>query len=280
MRMFERPLVNRMRDMNAPFSQWLNPLLELVDQASVAVMAVYNTDFEVHRKADASPVTAADLAAEAIITAGLRTLTPHIPVIGEEASSDGLAPLAADTFWLIDPVDGTREFMDRNGEFTVNVALVHHGEPQLGVVAAPALNEVFWGVNTEAMRGAWWRSAPNDKPIPIQCTPPPHEGIRVLRSRNHGDPGALDVFLRDYTIGTETAVGSSLKFCRMAQGLADLYPRFGPTMAWDTAAAHAVLAGAGGRICQVDGQDLRYDAKQLKNPHFVAWGLLMPPSSR
>ena len=243
-------------------------------------MAVYNTDFKVTQKADASPVTEADVMAEAIITDGLRSLTPDIPVIGEEATADGSQATAADTFWLIDPVDGTREFLDRNGEFTVNVALIHQGQPCLGIVAAPALGEVFWGLNTALERAAYWQATPQTSPTRITCVQPPVAGLRVLRSRNHGDSEALDAFLADFLVSEALAVGSSLKFCRMAQGLADLYPRFGPTMAWDTAAAHAVLAAAGGRICAVSGEDLRYDPLRLKNPHFIAWGHLAPSARR
>ncbi|MDX1330447.1 MAG: inositol monophosphatase family protein, partial [Burkholderiaceae bacterium] len=150
--------------MNAPLQLWLTQLLPLVASASDAVMAVYNTAFEVTQKADASPVTEADVMAEAIITEGLRSLTPDIPVIGEEATANGSQAVAADTFWLIDPVDGTREFLDRNGEFTVNIALVHQGEPCLGVVAAPALGEVFWGLNTPMERAAYWQAKPQANP--------------------------------------------------------------------------------------------------------------------
>ena len=133
----------------------LSPTLALVQQAGIEVMRVYATDFEVSRKADRSPVTQADLLAEAIITSGLKELTPDIPIIGEEATSDGAQAVASDWFWLIDPVDGTREFLDRNGEFTVNVALVHRGKPVLGVVCAPAISETFFGVVSPQQTGAW-----------------------------------------------------------------------------------------------------------------------------
>jgi 3'(2'), 5'-bisphosphate nucleotidase len=266
--------------MNTPLQPWLTQLLPLVARAGDAVMAVYNTDFRVAQKADASPVTEADVMAEAIITDGLRSLTPDIPVIGEEATASGSQAAAADTFWLIDPVDGTREFLDRNGEFTVNIALIHRGKPCLGIVAAPALGEVFWGLNTPLERAAYWQATPQTNPERIMCTQPPAAGLRVLRSRNHGDSEALDAFLTDFLVSEALAVGSSLKFCRMAQGLADLYPRFGPTMAWDTAAAHAVLAAAGGRICTLSGEDLFYDPLRLKNPNFIAWGQLEPSARR
>jgi 3'(2'), 5'-bisphosphate nucleotidase len=266
--------------MNAPLKPWLTQLLPLVARASDAVMTVYNSEFNVRHKADASPVTEADVMAEAIITEGLRSLTPDIPVISEEATANGAQAVAADTFWLIDPVDGTREFLDRNDEFTVNIALIHQGKPCMGVVAAPALGEVFWGLNTPIERAAYWQATPQTHPERIMCTQPPAGGLRVLRSRNHGDSEALDAFLSNFSISEAMAVGSSLKFCRMAQGLADLYPRFGPTMAWDTAAAHAILAAAGGRICTLSGEDLRYDPLRLKNPHFIAWGQLEPSARR
>ena len=253
-------------------SDLLSPTLALVQQAGIEVMRVYATDFEVSRKADRSPVTQADLLAEAIITSGLKELTPDIPIIGEEATSDGAQAVASDWFWLIDPVDGTREFLDRNGEFTVNVALVHRGKPVLGVVGAPAISETFFGVVSPQQTGAWQLDALGRHQA-IACSPPPAEGVRVLCSRNHGDTEALDRFLAPYQVASRQAAGSSLKLCRIAQGAADIYPRFGPTMAWDTAAAHAVLSGAGGRVCDIKHADLQYNPLSLKNPHFVALGL-------
>jgi 3'(2'), 5'-bisphosphate nucleotidase len=195
-------------------------------------------------------------------------LTPDIPVISEEQAAAGLAPPAGERFWLVDPLDGTREFIQRNGEFTINIALIEAGAPTLGVVLAPALGRLFAGA---VGHGARTHDASGERSI--TCRNAPAEGVTVVASRSHGDADALEIFLAEHKVAAQTSAGSSLKFCLVAAGEADLYPRLGRTMEWDTAAGHAVLAAAGGRVMTLDGMDLRYGKPGLDNPHFVARGL-------
>ena len=265
---------------------WLPAIEALTRRAGAVVMAIYATDFEVQGKADASPVTQADQQAEAVILAGLRALTPDIPIVAEEAMAAGDAPalVAGGRFWLVDPLDGTREFVARNGEFTVNIALIEHGRPVLGVVLAPAVGGqpgessagpvgcLYAGI---VGQGAWVDDAAGRRAI--HCRPQPADGLTVLASRSHGDAAALDAFLAVYLAGRRVAhlgnAGSSLKLCLLAAGQADLYPRLGRTMEWDIAAGHAVLAAAGGSVCRVDdGLPLAYGKPGFENPHFVAAG--------
>jgi len=254
----------------------------LAREAGRVVMAIYATDFAVAGKADASPVTLADQQAEAVIVAGLRALAPDIPIVAEEAMAAGQAPdlTGAARFWLVDPLDGTREFVARNGEFTVNIALIEHGRPVLGVVLAPALPGPAGGAPGCLYagivgQGAWLEDAGGRRAI--GCRRPPAEGLTVLASRSHGDAAALAAFLARYLAGRRVArqgnAGSSLKLCLLAAGEADLYPRLGRTMEWDIAAGHAVLAAAGGTVCRVDdGSPLVYGKPGFENPHFVAAG--------
>jgi 3'(2'), 5'-bisphosphate nucleotidase len=236
-------------------------------------MEIYATDFEYRTKADESPVTAADLAAEAIIEAGLAMLTPDIPLVAEEAASEGRVPkISSDRFWLVDPLDGTREFLSRNDEFTVNIALIVDAVPVLGIVHAPALALTFTGI-----RGTGATRTQDRLPAaPMAVRAAPKEGVTIVTSRRHGDPEAIDRLLRGHpVIGRKTA-GSSLKFCLVAAGEADIYPRFGRTMEWDTAAGHAVLAGAGGQVTDAHGAAFTYGKPGFENPPFVAWGGLEP----
>jgi 3'(2'), 5'-bisphosphate nucleotidase len=250
-----------------PRLELLEQLLPVVRQAGALIMEIYATDFEVRGKKDASPVTNADEKAEALILPALAELTPEIPVIAEEAVAAGRVPAIAERFWLVDPLDGTREFISRNGEFTVNIGLVEHGEPVLGVVFAPALNRLFAG----AIGGGAFVERDGVRE-PISVRNPPDEGLTIVASRSHGDPAALEAFLQGRRVAHLRNAGSSLKLCLVAAGEADLYPRLGRTMEWDIAAGHAVLAAAGGRITQVDGQPLTYGKPDFANPHFLAWG--------
>lgn len=249
----------------------LDSLVPLIRQAGDAVMAVYATDFAVTGKADASPVTEADRRAEDIITAGLVRLTPDIPVVGEEAEAEGRAPTAiGHRFWLVDPLDGTKEFIHRNGEFTVNIALIEQGRAVLGLVLAPALGQLYGG---GPGLGSWVGDAQGHRQA-IACRAEPSEGLTVVGSRSHGDAAALDAFLQGRRVAQVRSAGSSLKLCLLAAGQADVYPRFGRTMEWDIAAGHAVLAGAGGAVQVIGtGQPLSYGKPGWENPHFVAWGL-------
>jgi 3'(2'), 5'-bisphosphate nucleotidase len=245
----------------------LEQLLPVVRRAGAVIMDIYRTDFEVRGKEDASPVTEADERAEALILPALAELTPDIPVIAEEAVAAGHIPAVGERFWLVDPLDGTREFISRNGEFTVNIGLIEQGEPMLGVVFAPALDRLFAGV----VGAAAFTEEDGVRRV-VSVREPPAEGLTIVASRSHGDPAALETFLQGRRIAQVRNAGSSLKICLVAAGEADLYPRLGRTMEWDIAAGHAVLAAAGGRITRVDGEPLTYGKPDFANPHFVAWG--------
>ncbi|MBI3367880.1 MAG: 3'(2'),5'-bisphosphate nucleotidase CysQ [Burkholderiales bacterium] len=247
----------------------IEPLIDLARAAGVAIMQVYATDFDVAAKADASPVTAADEAAERIILAGLARLDPATPVVAEEEVAAGRVPVVAERFWLVDPLDGTREFVGRNGEFTVNIALIERGAPLLGVVFVPERERLFAGV---VGIGAFEIAAAGRRAI--QCRAVPAAGLSVLASRSHGDGPALDRWLQDKRVAEVRSAGSSMKLCLIAAGEADAYPRLGRTMEWDIAAGHAVLAAAGGSVRRLDdGAALRYGKPGFENPHFVASGL-------
>ena len=248
--------------------EWLPELRRLASRAGEVVMRVYAGSCEVRTKPDASPVTDADEQAEALIVAGLASLAPSIPIVAEEAVAAGRVPRIGERFWLVDPLDGTREFVSRNGEFTVNIALIEHGRPVLGVVLAPALGQLYCGA---AGAGAWRHDATSE--TAIRCRRVPPAGLTVLASRSHGDEAALRAFLADRQVAAVRYAGSSLKLCLLAAGEADLYPRFGRTMEWDIAAGHAVLAAAGGRLRDLAGQAIGYGKPGFENPHFVAQGL-------
>ena len=241
-------------------------LVALADEAGAAIMALYGKA-EARHKDDCSPVTAADEAAEAAILAGLRRLTPDIPVMAEEEASRGEAPEdTGDRFWLVDPLDGTKEFLSQNGEFTVNIALVEHGVPTLGVVGAPAKGLLYATDGKTAWRR---RDGGPEETIAARVAPP--EGLIVAVSRSHRDAATND-FLKTVTVAGEAVGGSSLKFCLVAEGSADLYPRFGRTMEWDTGAGHAVLRAAGGSVRTLEGEELRYGKAGRDNPAFIARG--------
>ena len=249
-------------------AQLLERVAAAAREAGEAVLAVYCHEIDVRAKGDASPLTLADEHAEAVILRHLAQLTPRVPVISEEEAAAGRIPRVGRRFWLVDPLDGTKEFIERNGEFTVNIALIEDGAPRLGVVHAPALGLLFSG---GVGLGAWVHDASGVREI--RCRAVPDAGVTVVASRSHGDEQALARYLAGRTVAAQTCAGSSLKFCLVAQGSADLYPRLGRTMEWDTAAGHAVLAAAGGRVTTLDGAELRYGKPGLDNPHFVARGL-------
>ena len=256
----------------------LEGLATLARQAGAVVMDVYATDFAVRGKGDASPVTAADEQAEAVILAGLAQLAPGIPVVAEESVAAGRSPdVSGGRFWLVDPLDGTREFISRNGEFTVNIALIDAGVPVLGVVLAPAVGGPSGRLFAGALgHGAWVEDAQGGTQgrRPIHCRAVPAEGLTVVASRSHGDAAALEAFLAGRRVAQLTNAGSSLKLCLLAEGAADLYPRHGRTMEWDIAAGHAVLAAAGGRVSvMAGGAPLGYGKPGFENPHFWAAGL-------
>jgi 3'(2'), 5'-bisphosphate nucleotidase len=233
--------------------------------AGDSILAVYRRDFSVSTKADASLLTEADQAAEDLIVPARQALLPGVPVVAEEAVSRGEVQLVGARFWLVDPLDGTREFVARNGEFTVNIALVDGGQPVLGVLLAPALGRLYAGL---VGVGAWAEEGGTRRAI--RCRDVPAEGATVVASRAHGDAPALTAWLQGRHIAGCTNAGSALKFGLVAEGVADLYPRFGRTMEWDTAAGHALLRAAGGEVCTLDGQPLGYAKAGFENPDFVA----------
>jgi 3'(2'), 5'-bisphosphate nucleotidase len=239
----------------------------LSEQAGAAILAVRAHGFAVERKDDQSPVTEADRAAEAIIVAGLRAATPDFPVIAEEEVAAGRITAPAPRFWLVDPLDGTREFAAGKDDFVVNIGLVRDGAMALGVVFIPALDELFTGI---VGVGAWKRGRSGEAAIHTRT--PPDDGLTVVASRLHGDNARLDAFLAGRRVARTLNYGSALKFCRVAEGEADLYPRFGRTMEWDTAAPQAVLEAAGGRVVTTDGAALRYGKPGWENPHFICLG--------
>ena len=246
-------------------------LQALALDAGDAILGIYATDFDVRGKDDSSPVTEADEAAEAIILAGLNRLTPDIPVVAEESVAAGRIPdISGGTFWLVDPLDGTKEFINRNGEFTVNIALIENGAPTLGLVYAPAIGRLFVGgptgaLSTAQVDGVWGPLTP------LHTRPVPADGMTVVASRSHRDQATND-FIAQFEVAELKSAGSSLKLCLVAAGEADLYPRLGRTMEWDIAAGDAVLRAAGGLVTTMDGGDFTYGKSGFENPFFVAWG--------
>ena len=245
----------------------LPKVLTIAEQAGAVILQHYAAGTTVSRKADSSPVTEADEAGEAVILAALRLLTPDVPIVAEEAVSRGELPNVGDgPFWLVDPLDGTKEFISRNGEFTVNIGLIEHREPILGVVLAPARGLAWWGA---AGLGASRREGDTVRPIRVRARP--GQGAVAVASRSHRD-AETDAWLQGEGIEETVSAGSSLKFCLVAEGQADVYPRFGPTMEWDTAAGDAVLRAAGGRVTTTDGDPFLYVKQGFRNPGFIAWG--------
>jgi 3'(2'), 5'-bisphosphate nucleotidase len=252
----------------------LSKLLYLAQLAAREIMAVYASDFAVRAKADLSPVTEADALAEKVILKGLKQLWPDVPVLAEEAAASGDVPRVGNRFFLVDPLDGTKEFLSRNGEFTVNIALIDKGRPVMGVVYAPATKQMFWGETTV---GAGLATVNPTEPLAdvtwmaIHVRSAPAEGLTVVASRSHMDANTTS-YLDTCKVKSLKSAGSSLKFCLVAKGDADLYPRFGRTMEWDTGAGQAVLEAAGGKVCNVDGTPLRYGKAErgFDNSPFIA----------
>jgi 3'(2'), 5'-bisphosphate nucleotidase len=238
-------------------------------------MAVYAGAPAARLKADSSPVTDADLRSEAVILDGLRRLAPAIPVISEEGATAMGPPVVADRFFLVDPLDGTREFLGRNGEFTVNIALIEARSPVAGVIFAPAIERLFWaeqnlGAFEADVSGTSLRAMSKRR---LRAAPPPATGLRVVASRSHLDPDT-EAWMKARRVASVLSAGSSLKFCLVAAGEADAYPRFGRTMEWDTAAGHAILEAAGGRVAAAEGGPLLYGKREagFANGGFIASG--------
>ena len=245
----------------------LPDVIKVADEASQRVLHIYQSDFKINYKDDSSPITAADIASHEIIEKGLRRISRDIPVLSEEGADIPWEERRHwRRFWLVDPIDGTKEFTQRTGEFTVNIALIEDGEPVLGVVTVPALKEAYWGIKGE---GAHRR----DRSGRVQSirVVESRQSVRVVASKNHLNDETRS-FIENLGEHEFLQAGSSLKFCRIAEGRADIYPRLGPTSEWDTAAAHAVLVAAGGKVETLDGTPLRYGKENLQNPHFIAKG--------
>lgn len=252
--------------MSLPPKDLLAEIVILADRAGEVIMEHYRGEVEVKIKADSSPVTAADEAGEVVILEGLAKLVPEIPVIAEEKVAAGDIPEVGDgRFWLVDPLDGTKEFINRNGEFTVNIALIDGNRPVMGVVLAPAREKAWWGLHGE---GAWMRD-PQGQVTEIKVRPAPASGLTAVASRSHSDE-ATERFLDEVGAKERMSAGSSLKFCLVAEGKADIYPRFGPTMEWDVAAGHAVLLAAGGHVTTLEGESFLYRKPDFRNAGFIA----------
>jgi 3'(2'), 5'-bisphosphate nucleotidase len=247
----------------------VTPVADIARRAGDAILEVYATDFAVQSKDDDSPLTQADLASHRTIMAGLEALTPGVPIISEESGLPGFEERRAWTeYWLVDPLDGTKEFVKRNGEFTVNIALIRDTRPVLGVVHVPVTGVTYTGcVGLGATRQDGDAEAVSITVSLSTATP-----ARVVGSRSHRSAN-LDAFLDAAGDNEMLPMGSSLKFCVVAEGQADVYPRLGPTSEWDTAAAQAVVEQAGGQVLRIDGQALDYNAKEdILNPWFVVIG--------
>jgi 3'(2'), 5'-bisphosphate nucleotidase len=241
--------------------------MPIVSRAGAAIMRVYEAGFTVQRKEDNSPLTLADLESQRIIIEGLAEMTPGIPILAEESAQ---APWGERQswreLWVVDPLDGTREFVKRNGEFTVNIALVRDHEPVLGVVSAPAQGLLYWG----ALGVGAFSHHRGAAQIPIHVSAPQNP-LRVVGSRSHASAETA-AYLTRLGPHVMTGIGSSLKFCLLAAGKADLYPRFGPTSEWDTAAGQALLEAAGGHVTRLDGHRLRYNCRDsVINGDFLAF---------
>ncbi|WP_425100762.1 3'(2'),5'-bisphosphate nucleotidase CysQ [Tropicibacter sp. S64] len=254
------------------YSELTRVMRRLALEAGDKIMDIYNSDdFEVKVKSDASPVTEADEAADALISAGLRAAFPDVALVTEEQADSH--DVDARTFLIVDPLDGTKEFINRRGDFTVNIALVEDGVPTRGVVYAPAKQRMFYtdgtGMSLEEL-GPFSHDAVGETK-PIRVSEPNNDALMVVASKSHRDQ-ATDEYIGKYAVRDMTSAGSSLKFCLVATGEADLYPRVGRTMEWDTAAGHAVLAGAGGRVVRFDDHSaLAYGKPGFANPFFIAY---------
>lgn len=249
----------------------LASMVTIAREAGALIMHHYAGEVTRRDKADKSPVTVADEEAERLIIARLLDTAAEIPVVAEESAAAGSLPnVSGGVFFLVDPLDGTKEFLNRNGEFTVNIALIEHGRPTAGVVFAPAVHRLFWGSGAKAFE----EKTDTKRVTAIATRPTPADGMVAIASRSHRDR-LTDEYLAHYPIKEIVAAGSSLKFCVIAAGEADIYPRHGATMEWDTAAGHAVLLAAGGRVTRLDGKTpLTYGnaAEKFLNQSFVAWG--------
>jgi 3'(2'), 5'-bisphosphate nucleotidase len=266
----------------AELQQLLAPVRDIAQAAGVRIVEIYNRGFSVEHKEDKSPLTEADMAAHDTIVAGLVALTPELPVLSEESAALPFAERALwRRYWLVDPLDGTREFVKRNGEFTVNIALIEDHKPVLGVILVPVTGLCYYA----ARGGGAFRAEPGGKADAIRARPLSPSHVIVAGSRSHAG-GTLAGFLENIGRHELISMGSSLKSCLVAEGRADVYPRLGPTSEWDTAAAHCIVEEAGGRVTDTAMRPLRYNTKEsLLNPDFFVsgdprhdWSRYLPPA--
>jgi 3'(2'), 5'-bisphosphate nucleotidase len=250
-------------------SHFLEPVIDLARQAGKRILEIYGTDFQVDIKCDDSPLTEADLASHDCLVAGLSALRPKHPIISEESASVPFEQRSGwKTCWMIDPLDGTKEFVKRNGEFTVNVALIFDRQPVLGVVYAPVLDLCYFAAEGCGAYRQLGAALPERIRVKMRNTPP----LTVVGSRSH-QTVPLMLYLSRLGEHELRSMGSSLKLCLVADGTADLYPRIGLTSEWDTAAAHCIVSEAGGRVSDLRGSDLLYNAREtFLNPYFLAYG--------
>jgi 3'(2'), 5'-bisphosphate nucleotidase len=253
----------------AQINEFLEPVKAAAIRAGEEVLRLYNGADPVAKetKRDGSPVTAADLAADGIIIAALKALAPGIAIITEETFTDDTALPATAPFWLVDPIHGTKEFISRTGEFTVNIALIDGDKSVLGVIYAPVFDELYWGGQGI---GAFQRV--KGKPQPIAARLPPAEGLTLISSRFHGNPERLQDFMAKHKVVKNYQRGSSYKFCEVARGGADVFPYFGKASEWDTAAGQAIVEAAGGTVMTEDGAPLLYRKPTLRNPRLLIEG--------
>lgn len=245
----------------------IDPVCELAIEAGKRIMQFYHSgEHETVIKADKSPVTDADMAAHRVIVDNLRQWTPKLQIVSEE-NREHPDVSASPLYWLVDPLDGTKSFIRRSGEFTVNIALMEQHRPVFGVIYLPSQEVLYYGSKAY---GAF-RQMPGDAPRRIYARVQPEEGAAVVVSMAH-ITRETEAFLQTITLESKVSASSSLKFCRVAEGVADIYPRFGPTCEWDTAAGHAIVEAAGGRVLTLDGQEFTYGKPDFLNPGFVVWG--------
>ncbi|MDX1974613.1 MAG: 3'(2'),5'-bisphosphate nucleotidase CysQ [Rickettsiales bacterium] len=245
--------------------EYLAPCCQIAAKAGEIIMGYVAQGFHTERKSDASPVTDADVAANDYVCAALQQLTPSIPIVAEESTNQPAG--ASELFWLVDPLDGTRSFVSGEAEYTVNIGLIRDNEPWLGIIYVPPLQTLYFG---QIGVGAW-RQIKGGEASAIQVRKPATDGLVVVRSKSHPSP-ATQSYLDLLPIKSIISGSSSIKFCQIAEGSADIYPRFGRTMEWDTAAGHAILEAAGGRVETAQGKPLVYGKAGFENPHFIAFG--------
>lgn len=247
----------------------VNSVISIAKKAGEKIINIYNRNYEITEKKDKSPVTEADMQSNNLICDELRTLAPNIPILSEESTEDETAKrIDWNRYWLIDPLDGTKEFINKNDEFTVNIALIEHNLPIFGVVYAPALQDLYWGGKG---LGAYKVENESTKKIRVRNRPSKESDWKVIGSRSHQTDEFIE-FMKDYPTASIISMGSSLKLCLIAEGLADLYPRLGPTSEWDTAASQAIVEAAGGLVLNFhDMEPIRYNLNpgSLLNPHFL-----------